>query len=165
MTNKELREKIVRLESELAGVKEKIEGLKNEVNSGGVFKPDDGQEYWLITGSGGVRDDFWGDYAIDYDYYSIGNCFPTEEAAKDTVRALKLIQKARESQGGYTPDWENWGQCKYYLCFDKGYLDIKASTSLNTAPTFGFWGDKSICEQFASENHHELIWFFKEYVR
>ena len=81
------------------------------------------------------------------------------------ARTLKLIPKAKESQDGFVPDWENWEQNKYALYFEMGDIHIMQYTSRNIAPKFGFWEDKSVCEEFIDENHDELIWFFTEYKR
>mgnify|MGYP000971262216 CR=1 FL=1 len=166
MTNKELIEKIARLETELAEVKEKIAALPKRVD-GGVFKPEDGQEYWFITHSGILTNDQWDDHWADHGRYEIGNCFPTEQAAEDAVRVLKLIQKARESQDGFIVDWENWMQNKYVLYFNKEEKELRITNYflIDQAPIFGFWGDESACEQFINENHDELTWFFTEYRR
>ena len=143
---------------------EKVEELKNSIDDGGVSKPEDGQEYWYISGSGEVYMDQWNNCPINHDRHSIGNCFPTEQAAEDAFRVLKLIPKAKESQDGFVPDWENWEQNKYAL-YEMGDIHIMQYTSRNIAPIFGFWEDKSVCEEFIKDNHDELIWFFKEYQR
>ena len=165
MINKELLEKIARLETELAEVKEMAEAMKKRADGDGLFKPEDGEKYWYILGSPVVYESQWENHPIDHDRYSIGNYFPTQQAAEDTVRALKLIQKARESQNGFVPDWKNSKQKKYSLRLYSGTIGIEKSTSINTEPALGYWGDKSICEQFVIENFHELIWFFTEYRR
>ena len=165
MINKELLEKIARLETELAEVKEMAEAMKKKADGSGVFKPKDGQKYWFISASTGVYESQWENHPIDHDRYSIGNCFPTEQLAKDTVRALKLIQKARESQNGFVPDWENREQRKFYLYFNDNGTWTGSSFLVNVTPTFGYWGDKSECDKFAKDNHNELIWFFTEYRR
>ena len=162
MTKTELQEKIVRLEAELAEVKEQVAALPERV--GGMFMPEFGEEYRYISSESTVHVTKWGGDSIDRERYAIGNCFPTEQSAKDTVRVLKLIQKARESQNGFVPDWENSTQHKYFLYFHMGDIGVADYPSINVAPTFGFWEDnKSVCEQFIDENREELLWFFTEY--
>ena len=143
---------------------EKVEELKNSIDDG-VFKPEYGEEYWYISGYGMLFVDNWGGNIIECDKYAIGNCFPTEQSAKDVVRVLKLIQKAKESQGGFVPDWEDSKQQNCFLYFQAGGIGIAGYPSINVAPIFGFWEDKSECEQFIKDNHDELIWFFTEYKR
>ena len=164
MTNTELQEKIAHLEAELAEVKEMAEAMKKRVD-GGAFKPEYGQKYWYISREGKAENYRWEDHSFDHDRYAIGNCFPTEQSAKDVVRVRKLIQKARESQGGFVPDWEHSTQRKYSLYFDRVEIWVTSHISLNIAPIFGFWEDESVCEQFIKDNHDELLWFFKEYRR
>lgn len=165
MTNKELKEKIALLETELTEVKEKVKELKNSIDDGGVFKPEDGQEYWRISGSGDVYRNTWNNDLIDHSYYAIGNCSPTKQSAEDTVRVLKLIRRARESQGGFVPDWKDSKQQKCFLYFQMGEIGVADYPSINVAPIFGFWEDESMCEQFIDENEGDLIWFFTEYRR
>ena len=147
---------------------EKVEELKNSIDDGGVFKPEDGEEYWIISDVGDIYDGQWCDWVdtrTDEGRYAIGNCFSTEQVAKDTVRVLKLIQKARESQGGFVPDWEDSKQQNCFLYFQASGIGIAGYPSINVAPIFGFWGDKLECERFIQDNHDELIWFFTEYRR
>lgn len=147
---------------------EKVEELKNSIDGGGVFKPEDGEEYWIISDTGGTFDSQWVDWVdtrTDEGRYAIGNCFSTRKSAEDAVRVLKLIQKARESQYGFVPDWEHSTQRKYSLYFDRVEIWVTSHISLNIAPIFGFWEDESECEQFIRENSDELIWFFTEYKR
>ena len=166
MTNKELTElqkKIARLEAELAEVKEMAEVMKKRV--GGVFKPEYGQKYWFISARGDVYYDKWDNHPADQRMYAIGNCFPTRQSAEDRVRVLKLIQKARESQNGFVPDWKDETQVKFSLKFRTGDIIIENCHLINTAPIFGYWGDELACERFVEDNHDELIWFFTEYRR
>ena len=165
MTNKELQEKIARLETELTEVKEMAVAMKKKADGGGVFQPQDEEKYWYISGSGEAYVCWWKNHPTDHDRYSIGNCYLTEQSAKDVVRALKLIQKARESQDGFVPDWEDETQHKYFLDFHRGNIGIADYLSINVAPIFGFWEDESVCEQFIDENREEILWFFKEYRR
>ena len=164
MTNKEFREKIDRLKAELAELGEKVEAM-NRVGSGGVFKPEYKQKYWLTSGAGEISEDEWDDAWLDERRYAMGNCYPTREAVEDTIRVLKLIQKARGSQGGFVPDWEDETQYKYSLIFKFGNIIIENCRLINTASIFGYWRDKSACGEFASDNYKELVWFFKEYQR
>lgn len=166
MTNKELLEKIARLEAELAEVKEKAEAMKKGAD-GGLFKPEDGEKYWFASGSRGVYESRWENHPIDHDRYAIGNCFPTKQATEDAIRVLKLIQKARESQNGFVPDWGNAVQDKYSLIFESVDNDVYVTSDqlITMAPIFGYWGVRLACGQFIDENHKELIWFFTEYQR
>ncbi len=148
---------------------EKVEELKNSIDDGGVFKPEDGEEYWIISDTGGTFDSQWVDWVdtrTDEGRYAIGNCFSTRKSAEDAVRVLKLIQKARESQDGYVPDWKDKTQSKYHFYFESGEIHILTiHFTVDVAPIFGYWEDESVCEQFIRENSDELIWFFTEYKR
>lgn len=164
MTNKELQEKIARLEAELAEVKEKAVATKKKAD-GGVFKPEDGQKYWFTLGSVQAYESWWENNSVSHKRYSIGNCFPTEQEAEDAVRVLKLIQKARESQDGFVPDWKDYEQYKCFVYFDSGEICILIHDYKDVAPIFGYWEDELVCEQFVQDYHNELLWFFTEYRR
>ena len=164
MTNTELQEKIAHLEAELAEVKEMAEAMKKRVD-GGVSKPEDRQKYWYVSGSGEVYTNHWTNHIMDHNYHLIGNCFPTKQAGEATVRVRKLIQKARESQDGFVPDWGDGEQDKYSLHFHDSRMWTAHYTLLNVAPIFGFWEDRSMCEQFIDKNRDDLLWFFTEYKR
>ena len=168
MTNKELQKKITHLEIELTKVKEIAEAMKKRVDGGGVFQPEDGEEYWFISDAGGTFDSQWVDWVdtrIDEGRYAIGNCYSTRQSAEDAVRVLKLVQKARESQGDFVPDWEDSTQPKYLLSFNSGVIYFTRNWATNAASIFGYWEGKSMCRQFIHENEEELIWFFTEYER
>lgn len=165
MTNKELKEKIAHLETELAEVKEMAEEMKKRADGGGAFKPKDRQTYWFVSESGEVYQSMWCVDLDDHSRYAIGNCHLTKQSAEDTVRALKLIQKARESQNGFVPDWENREQRKFYLYFNDNGTWTGTNFLVNVTPIFGYWEDESACEQFVDENHDEILWFFTEYRR
>lgn len=162
--NEELLEKITRLEVELAEAKEMAEAIKKRADGNGVFKPEQNQKYWYISG-GEIYGDWWNNLSTYESLYSMGNCFPNKQAAEDAVRVLKLIQKARETQDGFVPDWKDPIQHKYFLDCHMGDIGVADHPSIHVAPIFGFWEDKSVCEQFIQDNRDELLWYFTEYRR
>lgn len=163
MTNKELQERISRLEYELTEMRKKVEALPDIEK--GIFKPEYEEEYWFISDMGEIYNDAWLDVGIDHNRDKIDNCFPTEQLAEDTLRMLKLIKKAKESQNGFVPDWEDWEQEKYYLYFEDNKMRIGNNFSMNIAPIFGYWKEEKICRKFIHENYEELIWFFTQYKK
>lgn len=162
MKLKELEEKIAQLETELAQVKKIAEGLKNKTDNKGVFKPKNKQVYWYILDGDTIRSEWWNNYPVDRDYYEIGNCFSSRESAEDAVRTLRLIQKARELQDGFIPDWEDMLQNKYSVRFFTGDIEISVCQLHNEASMFGYWEHRHACEQFVKDNYEELVWFFSE---
>ena len=163
MTNKELKAKITRLEAELIEMKNKVETLPDIEK--GIFKPEYEEEYWFISDMGEIYNDTWFDTGVDHKRDKIDNCFPTEQLAEDTLRMLKLIKKAKESQCDFIPDWEDDMQDKYLLYYGMESILIVSDNSLNLAPILGFWEEEATCKKFIHENHEELIWFFTEYKR
>lgn len=164
MEFKKLQEKITRLETELAQAKEMAEGLKNRGDDN-LFKPKDGQGYWAVSVDGNIYCGVWDNHPMDHKIYAMGNCHRSHLAAEDAVRVLKLIQRARETQSGFVPDWEDPTQQKCFLYFQMGEIGVADYTLLNVASIFGYWEDESVCKKFIEENHEELTWFFTKYRR
>ncbi len=164
MEFKKLQEKITRLETELAQAKEMAEGLKNRGDDN-LFKPKDGQGYWAVSWDGNIYCGVWDNHPMDHKIYAMGNCHRSHLAAEDAVRVLKLIQRARETQSGFVPDWKSVKQNKNFVYFMGGEIHILSHNYRDIAPIFGYWEDESVCKKFIEENHDELLWFFTEYNR
>ena len=57
------------------------------------WKPQYGDRYWAVSMNGDVLYDEWNGYVYDYAMYYAGNCFETEEEAKE--HAPEVIEKLR----------------------------------------------------------------------
>ena len=130
-----------------------------------IWDLEDFDEHYLIYPAGEVVRDTWFGSLPQNKRRDMGNVFLTEREAGDEARARKLIQKARESQNGFVPDWENFEQAKNFVYFDSGEIRILSHDYRDIAPIFGYWEDESVCEQFIQDNRDELLWYFTEYRR
>lgn len=87
-----------------------------------VWKPKCDEKYYFIT-SIGVSDFHWdndGD-ELDQHLYSIGNCYPTKEAAEFALERMKVLTELQRYVDEYNDgkiDWSDFGQTKYSIYYD-----------------------------------------------
>ena len=58
------------------------------------WKPQYGDEYWMVTLNGGATGYHWGRSTVDYSLYYAGNCFATEEEAR--AHAPEVIERLKK---------------------------------------------------------------------
>lgn len=75
-----------------------------EVKEPTLWKPETGQEYYLLDSNGFVYNSIWADDSIDRSRFDIGNCFQTEEEAEKVVEKLKSWKRLKDS-GLKFKDW------------------------------------------------------------
>lgn len=86
-----------------------------------VWKPKLGEKYYGITITGEVAEDYWSEYAIDYELYRVGNCFAKEKAAIEASEKLKVIADLRRFAEENNHDGFDVHDCntrKYKLAYD-----------------------------------------------
>lgn len=124
---KELQNKIEDLENQLAELKKQVNTIEDEGIKKGVRQtPKVGDKYFYFYSGGLIVWSKWQDTELDLFRFNTGNCFKTEQEAKDfkenilTKQALKDL--ALELNNGVKIDWKSEKQDKYYL-----YLDHKTN--------------------------------------
>ena len=113
-------DKLQELEKKYKELGEEIERLKNEKK---VWKPEKGEEYWLITDHGNHYNDIWDGYSVENRRYDVGNCFKTEAEAEAMIEKIKIyteLKRLAEEINTEPIDWERSNQYKYYILFDEG---------------------------------------------
>lgn len=130
------------LANELSKVLADVKAPDEEENTWEMKCPYEyGDKHYCIQSSGDVFLDYWKDIESDNRYFSQGNVFPTEEAAKLEAERRNLLTRFRafrdECNNGWKADWENRNEYKYYIGFQ--YREIGAFTSyaLNGLEIFG----------------------------
>lgn len=86
-----------------------------------VWKPKEGEEYYVYIVSGIIIHDVWNGDGVDENRYTIGNCFKTEEEAQNAVERLKIraeLQRYADEHNDKPIDWWNIRQKKWYIRFD-----------------------------------------------
>lgn len=84
------------------------------------WKPEHNKEFWFVSGAGQVRNEAWDDYICE-PFYNVGNCFPTEESAKQVAEKIRMLLKLERYHDmfcpDYVPDWSDY-TCKFFICYD-----------------------------------------------
>ena len=119
--------KLQELEQKYEELGKEIEKLKNE-KKGKRWKPDCGEKYYYLGLFGHVGELKWENCFEDQYLYSQGNCFKTEQEAKEQSENLKtkaeLRALAEELNGDEVIDWENFTQSKYHLYVNKENMKL-----------------------------------------
>ena len=111
-----------------------------------------GDTHYCIQSSGDVFADCWEDIEADYKYFSQGNIFQTEEAAKLEAKRRNLLTRFRafrdECNDGWEPNFSN-NKEKYYLFYSTEEDCIKVvwtvlGCSFNN---FGYFKNKEDAER------------------
>lgn len=131
--------------------------------------PQDGDEYWYISTLTGPKasEGMWEDHSFYHGLLEVGNCYRTEQEAKDALRAQKLIaavaKRRKELNGEWKPNWSR-GDKKYFIEYRKEYLYVNHFLSICSVSPFGYF--KSSCRAVAiiDEYEDELLWYFTEYL-
>jgi len=105
-----------------------------------------GDKHYCLQPSGDVFQDCWEDIEADNKYFSQGNTFPTEQAAKLEAKRRNLLTRFRafrdECNNGWEPDWSNNGE-KWEIDYKEEEGLIALWTSLiNSFSTFGYFKNK-----------------------
>ena len=121
--------KLQELEQKYEELGKEIEKLKNE-KKGKRWKPDNNDDYYVIRHGCVMYDCNKIQEVTDWDY-SQGNCFQTEEEAKEHLENLKtkaeLRALAEELNGDVAVDWNNRIQDKYYLYISRTINELSSS--------------------------------------
>lgn len=80
-----------------------------EIEEQTCWKPDTGQKYYFLDSNGFEHHNIWADDSIDRRMFEIGNCFQTEEEAKQVVEYLKALAVVRgDATAKFTKGKANW---------------------------------------------------------
>nr|DAQ05379.1 MAG TPA: hypothetical protein [Caudoviricetes sp.] len=113
---------------------------------------ENGDTHYCLQPSGDVFQDCWEGIEADNKYFSQGNTFPTEEAAKLEAKRRKLLTRFRafrdECNDGWMPDFSD-DEEKYYLyysileeCIDVGWIVLGCSFNI-----FGYFKNQEDAER------------------
>lgn len=112
MTKKEIAKRIKDCENELAKLRDE---LNQPEYSGKRWKPEHGDRYWAITADGQIITFNWYNTACDNDILSIGNVFPTKEAARFEIERRKVVAELSDYSEGNDAVWD--GTQRHYQLF------------------------------------------------
>lgn len=83
-----------------------------------AWKPENGESCYNILNGGLISHEIWFDSVDLFDnFYAIGNCFPTKEAAEFAVEKLKVIAELKRFAEEHNEpiDWEDEGTGRYFI--------------------------------------------------
>lgn len=167
MTNEELEQKVKRLEEQLTEVR--IELLERKApfipyKPYEVEVPEDIGDYYYADEIGElyIVRDIISSQAYK-EVYQRGIPFKTEEEVeqydKERILLFKLDKWAEEHNEGWTPDWENFHEIKYYIICRKEQRDFDINRCRRFRPLtkLPYFKTEEIAEQFIEEFGDEII--------
>ena len=103
-----------------------------------------GDKHYCIQSSGDVFSSRWDGIEADNKYFSQGNTFPTEQAAKLEAKRRNLLTRFRafrdECNGDWKPDWKSHFDSKYYILHGADEtLKIYCTGTNNNFNLFGYF--------------------------
>ena len=110
-----------------------------------------GDGHYCLQPSGDVFRDCWENIEADNKYFSQGNTFPTEQAAKLEAERRNLLTRFRafrdECNNGWEPDWKDF-EMKWDINYKQGEgLRELCSNNVNSFSTFGYFKNKKDAER------------------
>ena len=104
-----------------------VEKANKPVNK--VWKPEDGEIYFYLFGTGSIHVDRWNNCDTDCSKYEIGNCFKTEKEAEFALERQKVITELKRYALEHNEkeiDWNSKIQNIYCLYYREHRGDIEA---------------------------------------
>lgn len=124
MTKEEILKEIEEIKEAVLVSNRRMDVLEAEVKKleePKPWKPKNGERYYYIGHTTGVLYSYWTGSDADVVCYRIGNCFPTEERAKQAAEKIKMLLKLEQYHDmfcpDYVPDWSDY-TCKFFICYD-----------------------------------------------
>ena len=110
-----------------------------------------GDAHYCIQSSGDVFLDCWEDIEADYKYFSQGNIFQTEEAAKLEAKRRNLLTRFRafrdECNGDWKADWNDCNSKKWIITKNEEEIYAMWTNGLNDFSLFGHFKNQEDCER------------------
>ena len=108
-------------EAKMKALQDEIEALKKvEIEEdSGRWKPNAGDKYYYVSGTGIVYDNTWAEWIEDRNCYSIGNCFKTYEEADFAIQKLKVIAELKEFAEPRDAEWDGVEK-HWFIGYDYG---------------------------------------------
>ena len=163
MTNEELEQKVKQLEEQLTEVRIELLERKADKKPYEVEVPEDIWNYYFVSETGAItllKDVF---FSVDYEgVYQRGLAFKTREEAeqfdKERILLFKLHKWAEEHNGGWTPNWKDEDEIKFFIIYDYRYKTLKVDiyAIINQFSKLPYFKTKEIAEQFIEEFGEEI---------
>nr|DAR57367.1 MAG TPA: hypothetical protein [Caudoviricetes sp.] len=110
-----------------------------------------GDNHYCIKSDGEVFPDSWRDIESDNRYFSQGNIFQTEQAAKLEAKRRNLLTRFRafrdECNDGWKPDWNNHKSKKWCITKNEEGMYAMWTFEFNSFSYFGSFKNQADCER------------------
>ena len=167
MNNEEIQEKFEQLASAIDWIKTKLVDLQEErglapvKTSYEVEVPEDIEDYVYINNVGNIYNLNTLTIVEIEKIYKRGLAFKTREEAEQFDKERKLLFKmhkwAEEHNEGWTPNWKDADEPKYYTVYDYYGLTIKWDYCCRIFTKLPCFKSREIAEQFIKEFGDEII--------
>ena len=160
MTNEELQEKVKRLEEQITNLRIKILENKADKKPYEVEVSEVIDDYVYINNFGSIFD-FNGFSVAGFEkIYKRGLTFKTVKEAKqhdeERILLFKMHKWAEEHNEGWTPNWKDADEPKYYTVYDYYGLTIKWDYCCKIFTKLPCLKSREIAEQFIDEFGDEI---------
>ena len=112
---------------------------------------DVGDKHYCIQPSGDVFSDCWEGIEADNKYFSQGNIFQTEEAAKLEAKRRNLLTRFRafrdECNGDWKADWNDYNSKKWDINYTEEGVRALWTNVTNSFSTFGYFKNRDDAER------------------
>lgn len=112
---------------------------------------ENGDTHYCLQPSGDVFQDCWEGIEADNKYFSQGNTFPTEQAAKLEAKRRNLLTRFRafrdECNGDWKADWSDSFKSKPYLEIIDSKVVLDSVNYANRIATFGYFKNEEDAER------------------
>lgn len=161
MNNKELQQQIEQLEQQIKDLKVKLES-KVEKEPYEVEVPEDVDDCVYINNIGNIYN-LNTLTIVEYEkIYKRGLAFRIKEEAekydKERILLFKLHKWAEEQNDGWTPNWKDCNETKYFIIYDKLYETFKIDCYARIKPLskLPYFKSEEITKQFIEEFGKEI---------
>lgn len=142
----ELEEKVKELLDEIETLKRK---KKNETFEY-PFEPN--EDYWLVEENSGIEQNRWNYTPYDKPRYDQGHIFKTKQEAERERDKRALLTRFRQFRdkcnGDWKPDFDNFGEGKYYILFThRKEFHAEWTGCSNHFSQFGYFKNEKDCER------------------
>ena len=162
MTKENLQQQIEQLKQQIKDLKIKLKE-KAKKKPYKVKVPEDIENYYHANSYGNIDLVKKVSYAWNYaKLYLRGLVFKTKEQAeqydKERILLFKLHKWAEEHNGGWTPDWKDGDEIKYFIIYDNRDETLKVDNYATIKEFFKipYFKSEEIAEQFIEEFGEEI---------
>ena len=143
---------ITELEEKVTELLDEIETLKRKKKFELEYPFEIGKECWFISSAGSLFRDSWDTALISCDRYSQGNVFKTRKEAERERDRRALLTRFRQFRdkcnGDWKPDFDNFGEGKYYILFThRKEFHAEWTGCSNHFSQFGYFKNEKDCER------------------